>query len=74
MNVFGEMHLVSSTVFDIGVYLVVVGMVLDLRPQPRRRHRQPVRSRSRTPVPQPESTEAAGCPRSDPATHRGERR
>ena len=27
---FGELHLVSSTVFDIGVYLVVVGMILDL--------------------------------------------
>lgn len=26
----GEMHLVSSTAFDIGVYLVVVGMMLDL--------------------------------------------
>lgn len=27
---FGELHLVSSTVFDIGVYLVVVGVMLDL--------------------------------------------
>lgn len=27
---FGELHLVSSTVFDIGVYLVVVGMLLDV--------------------------------------------
>ncbi|MBD2759936.1 Na+/H+ antiporter subunit A [Yimella sp. cx-573] len=27
---FGELHLVSSTIFDVGVYLVVVGMVLDL--------------------------------------------
>ncbi|GAA3678872.1 multisubunit sodium/proton antiporter MrpA subunit /multisubunit sodium/proton antiporter MrpB subunit [Yimella lutea] len=27
---FGELHLVSSTLFDIGVYLVVVGMILDL--------------------------------------------
>ncbi|MHA7861599.1 Na+/H+ antiporter subunit A [Tessaracoccus sp. Y36] len=26
----GELHLVSSTVFDIGVYLVVVGMLLDV--------------------------------------------
>ncbi|MBS4754260.1 Na+/H+ antiporter subunit A [Nocardioides sp. zg-ZUI104] len=26
----GELHLVSSTIFDIGVYLVVVGLVLDL--------------------------------------------
>lgn len=27
---FGEVHLVSSTVFDIGVYLIVVGMLLDV--------------------------------------------
>ena len=27
---FGEVHLVSSTVFDLGVYLVVVGMLLDV--------------------------------------------
>ncbi|MDF1487324.1 hydrogen gas-evolving membrane-bound hydrogenase subunit E [Tessaracoccus caeni] len=27
---FGELHLVSSTVFDVGVYLVVVGMLLDV--------------------------------------------
>ena len=26
----GELHVVSSTVFDIGVYLVVVGMLLDV--------------------------------------------
>jgi multicomponent Na+:H+ antiporter subunit A len=26
----GELHLVSSVGFDIGVYLVVVGLVLDL--------------------------------------------
>ena len=26
----GELHLVTSTIFDIGVYLVVVGLVLDL--------------------------------------------
>jgi multicomponent Na+:H+ antiporter subunit A len=26
----GEVHLVTSTLFDIGVYLVVVGLVLDL--------------------------------------------
>lgn len=26
----GELHLVSSTIFDIGVYLVVVGMILDV--------------------------------------------
>ncbi|MCW3158327.1 Na+/H+ antiporter subunit A [Micropruina sonneratiae] len=29
-TLFGEMHLVSSTVFDIGVYLIVIGVVLDL--------------------------------------------
>ena len=29
-TLFGEMHLVSSTVFDIGVYLVVIGLVLDI--------------------------------------------
>ncbi|WGT47127.1 Na+/H+ antiporter subunit A [Tessaracoccus lacteus] len=28
--VLGELHLVSSTIFDIGVYLVVVGMLLDI--------------------------------------------
>lgn len=27
---FGDLHLVSSTIFDIGVYLIVVGMLLDL--------------------------------------------
>ena len=26
----GELHLVSSVLFDVGVYLVVVGLVLDL--------------------------------------------
>jgi multicomponent Na+:H+ antiporter subunit A len=26
----GDLHLVSSTVFDVGVYLVVVGMLLDV--------------------------------------------
>ncbi|QIK73744.1 Na+/H+ antiporter subunit A [Propioniciclava coleopterorum] len=57
VNAFGDLHLVSSTVFDIGVYLVVLGMMLDL-----------VRSlgsgidqqaeEERTPVPRPESTTA----------------
>ncbi len=57
VNLFGDLHLVSSTVFDIGVYLVVVGMVLDL-----------VRSlgsgideqadENRTPLPRPDSTRA----------------
>jgi multicomponent Na+:H+ antiporter subunit A len=27
---FGDLHLVTSTVFDIGVYLIVVGLVLDV--------------------------------------------
>lgn len=57
VNALGSVHLVSSTVFDVGVYLVVVGMVLDL-----------VRSlgsgideqadEHRTPLPRPESTRA----------------
>ena len=29
-TLFGEMHLVSSTIFDVGVYLIVIGVVLDL--------------------------------------------
>ncbi len=29
-NLFGELHLVSSTAFDIGVYLVVMGVLLDI--------------------------------------------
>ena len=57
VNAFGDLHLVSSTVFDIGVYLVVIGMMLDL-----------ARSlgagidvqaeEERTPLPRPESTTA----------------
>ncbi|MDO5534515.1 MAG: Na+/H+ antiporter subunit A [Propionibacteriaceae bacterium] len=57
VNAFGDFHLVSSTAFDIGVYLIVVGMMLDL-----------VRSlgagidtqaeEERTPLPRPESTTA----------------
>lgn len=57
VNAFGDLHLVSSTLFDVGVYLVVLGMMLDL-----------VRSLGsgidqqaedeRTPVPRPESTTA----------------
>lgn len=56
-TLFGEMHLVSSTVFDVGVYLIVIGVVLDL-----------TRSlgagidiqseQDQAPVPQPESTRA----------------
>nr|WP_255622531.1 Na+/H+ antiporter subunit A [Tessaracoccus sp. OS52] len=30
LPMFGELHVVSSTLFDIGVYLVVVGVMLDL--------------------------------------------
>ncbi|MFC4066360.1 hydrogen gas-evolving membrane-bound hydrogenase subunit E [Actinoplanes subglobosus] len=30
LPVFGDLHLVTSTVFDIGVYLIVVGLVLDV--------------------------------------------
>ena len=30
LPLFGELHLVSSTVFDIGVYLIVIGMLLDV--------------------------------------------
>ena len=57
VNAVGDLHLVSSTVFDIGVYLVVLGMMLDL-----------ARSlgagidvhaeEERTPLPRPESTTA----------------
>ena len=57
LDLFGGFHLVSSTVFDVGVYLVVIGMLLDL-----------VRSlgagidaqaeEHRTPLPRAESTRA----------------
>ncbi|WP_040161306.1 Na+/H+ antiporter subunit A [Nigerium massiliense] len=30
VNLLGDIHLVSSTIFDVGVYLVVVGVLLDL--------------------------------------------
>lgn len=56
-TLFGEMHLVSSTIFDVGVCLIVIGVVLDL-----------TRSlgagidiqseQDQAPVPQPESTRA----------------
>lgn len=69
VNVFGDLHLVSSTVFDIGVYLIVLGMMLDL-----------VRSlgagidqhaeEERTPLPRPESTTALSVS----ARHQGGRR
>jgi multicomponent Na+:H+ antiporter subunit A len=29
-TLFGEMHFVSSAIFDVGVYLIVIGVVLDL--------------------------------------------
>lgn len=29
LPLFGELHLVSSTIFDVGVYLVVIGTILD---------------------------------------------
>lgn len=64
VDLIGDLHLVSSTAFDIGVYLIVVGMVLDV-----------VRSvgagidqqaaEKRTPLPRPESTTAV------PASARG---
>jgi len=57
MPLLGSAHLVSSTVFDIGVYIIVLGMALDL-----------IRSlgsgidqhaqEERTPLPRPESTTA----------------
>ncbi len=30
VELFGEVHLVSSTVFDVGVYLIVMGVLLDI--------------------------------------------
>ena len=30
LPIFGEVHLVTSAIFDIGVYLVVIGLVLDI--------------------------------------------
>ncbi|MFT4217575.1 MAG: Na+/H+ antiporter subunit A [Micropruina sp.] len=53
----GEMHLVSSTVFDVGVYLIVIGVVLDLT----RTLGAGIDIQSeqdQAPVPQPESTRA----------------
>ena len=54
-TLFGEMHFVSSTVFDIGVYLIVIGVVLDLT----RSLGSGIDIQSeqdQAPVPQPEST------------------
>ncbi len=56
-TLFGEMHLVSSTVFDVGVYLIVIGVVLDLT----RTLGAGIDIQSeqdQAPVPQPESTRA----------------
>ncbi|MEA5052500.1 MAG: Na+/H+ antiporter subunit A [Propionicimonas sp.] len=53
----GDIHLVSSTAFDIGVYLVVVGMMLDLG----RSLGGGIDTHERaqlTPTPEPESTRA----------------
>jgi multicomponent Na+:H+ antiporter subunit A len=64
-TLFGEMHLVSSTIFDVGVYLIVIGVVLDL-----------TRSlgagidiqseQDQAPTPQPESTRARPAADSSP--------
>ncbi len=54
----GEIHLVSSTVFDLGVYLVVVGMMVDLG----RSLGAGIDAHEReelAPAPEPESTRAA---------------
>lgn len=53
----GDIHLVSSTAFDVGVYLVVVGMLLDLG----RSLGAGIDAQARdeqTPAPEPESTRA----------------
>jgi multicomponent Na+:H+ antiporter subunit A len=53
----GDIHLVSSTVFDIGVYLVVLGMMLDIG----RSLGSGIDAQARdelTPAPEPESTHA----------------
>jgi len=54
----GDIHLVSSTAFDLGVYLVVVGMILDLG----RSLGAGIDAHEReelAPAPEPESTRAA---------------
>lgn len=56
-TLFGDIHLVSSTLFDIGVYLIVIGMVLDLG----RSLGAGIDAQAReelTPAPAPESTRA----------------
>ena len=55
VNLFGDLHLVSSTVFDVGVYLVVLAMMLDLvRSLGSGIDRQA--AEEQTPLPRPEST------------------
>ncbi len=57
ITLLGDIHLVSSTAFDIGVYLVVVGMMLDLG----RSLGAGIDGHEReqlTPAPEPESTRA----------------
>lgn len=53
----GDIHLVSSTLFDIGVYLVVVGMMLDLGRSLGRGIDDQARDEL-TPAPKPDSTHA----------------
>lgn len=53
----GEVHLVSSTIFDIGVYLVVVGMLLDVARSLGSGIDQHA-DEERAPVPLPDSTKA----------------
>ncbi|WP_342371801.1 Na+/H+ antiporter subunit A [Propioniciclava soli] len=57
VNLFGDLHLVTSTAFDIGVYLIVVGMVLDVvRSLGAGIDQQ--RAEERSPLPRPDSTTA----------------
>lgn len=53
----GEVHFVSSTIFDIGVYLVVVGMLLDVARSLGSGIDQHA-AEERAPVPLPDSTKA----------------
>ena len=72
LPVFGDIKFVTSTIFDIGVYIVVVGLALDVlrslgaeidehfEEQPRARHPGTVRSRPRKPATIPAETTAKG--------------